>query len=77
MMTTLDFTIDLIGTVSGWIAVILGLAWAGRHFVKRETHIYLPPVGGDDDDDDGDRGGYNPRGAPPVLRARHTKKRKK
>jgi len=60
-MTFLDLCIDIIVTLAGWAAIILGLAWAGRHFIKRETHIYLPPVGG------GDGGGG--RGTRPAPRS--------
>jgi len=38
-MTILDFAIDLIGTIAGWVAIILGLAWAAAHFRRREIYI--------------------------------------
>lgn len=46
-MTILDLTIEIIGTIAGWAAVILGLAWAARHFSRRDIYI-IHKSGGDD-----------------------------
>lgn len=43
-MTLLDFIIDIAGTIAGWAAIILGLAWAASRFSRRE--IYIIQAGG-------------------------------
>jgi len=59
-MTTLDFLIETIGTIAGWSAVILGLAWALSRARRCDLHFHLPPAGGD-----GGAGG-RPAAPPPT-----------
>jgi hypothetical protein len=70
-MTPLDFTIELIWTVAGWAAILLGLAWALGRARRCDLHFHLPPAGGDRG---GSGGGGRPAGtlARPVLGKRHS-----
>ena len=47
-MTILDLIIEIAGTIAGWGAIILGLAWAASRGRRCDLHLHLPPAGGSD-----------------------------
>ena len=63
---TAELIFEIIGTLAGWAAIILGLAWVAGRFSRRE--IYIIQTGGNDG------GGRRPDPAPDPFPRRHNRR---